>query len=105
MRIIFRYDDFSGSGAVSLETDRKVFGLFLENKIPLLVGATPMMAQAVHDAKNTIFHRLDHDGARIELLRKGLAEGWQLALHGFTHKRNPSRLSEFAGEPRSVQAG
>ena len=103
MRVIFRYDDFSAGEAVSLKTDQLVFGLFREHRVPLVVGATLCMARAVHDPANTIFDRLDLDTARVKLLHEGLDQGWQVALHGFTHRRSRGRISEFAGEPKPAQ--
>ena len=105
MRIIFRYDDFSAGAAVSLETDRMVFDLFLQYRLALLVGVTPRMSGAIHNLKNEVFHHLERDADRIALLRKGLEQGWQLALHGFNHQSTGSvQASEFAGQPREVQA-
>ena len=104
MKLIFRYDDFSAGESVAYETDQKVFDLFLSTGVPLLVAVTPRMSGAVHDSANESFHPLEQDQRRLALLRRGLAAGWQLAQHGHTHQMpDPTRATEFAGQPRAVQ--
>lgn len=98
MDIIFRYDDFSGASPASFETDRNVFELFLSLGIPLVVGLTANMSAAPRDAANTKFFRIEDDAKRVELLKRGLDAGWQLAVHGYTHQRTAHLDgTEFSG--------
>lgn len=103
-RLIFRYDDFSAAQWQSRDVDRAVFDLFRRLDVPLVVGVTPCMSMSVHDATNEIFYPIGEDAQGVALLRQGLALGWQLALHGYTHQRTVAMDgTEFVQEPRETQ--
>jgi predicted deacetylase len=104
MRLIFRYDDFSAAERQSYEVDAAVFQVFHGLNVPLVVGVTPRMSRQIRDGANTVFDDLEDDARRIALLQQGLADGWQLALHGYTHQSTARiRGSEFAQEPHAAQ--
>ncbi len=104
MQLIFRYDDYSAAEQFAYEVDEAVFNLFLALRVPLLVAVTPRMTAAMRDPFNQKFFAIEEDDPRIELLSRGLQQGWQLALHGYTHQSTPALSgNEFKGEPKAVQ--
>lgn len=104
VRVIFRYDDYSAAEEFPYKVDEALFNLFLGLNVPLLVAVTPCMTAAMRDPFNQQFFPLEEDVRRIDLLSRGLRQGWQLALHGLTHQ-STVHLSgtEFKGVPREMQ--
>lgn len=103
--LIFRYDDYSAAERIRLEIDREIFGIFQSQKVPLTVGVTPLMVSDVHDPDCETFADFRDDNVRVDLLREGLDAGWELALHGLTHRRSAVREStEFASFSRRLQS-
>jgi peptidoglycan/xylan/chitin deacetylase (PgdA/CDA1 family) len=104
MRVVFRFDDYSAAPWRSYEIDSQICDLFLSLDVPLVVGVTPQIAHGIRNPQNGIFYALEEDVRRIAMLREGLARGWQLALHGFTHQTNgTTTMTEFARQPAAVQ--
>jgi peptidoglycan/xylan/chitin deacetylase (PgdA/CDA1 family)/SAM-dependent methyltransferase len=103
--LIFRYDDYSAAERIKFEIDETIFRTFQTNQIPLTVAVTPQMVSDVHDASCESFVELGADQRRVDLLRERLAGGWELALHGLTHRRSAVRdYTEFAMRSRRVQS-
>lgn len=103
--LIFRYDDYSAAPRIDVGIDESLFGMFRTHKVPLTVGVTPHMVADVHDADCQSFAILGDDERRLRLLRQGLDLGWELALHGLTHRRSAVRdYTEFAMVSRRVQS-
>lgn len=105
MRFILRYDDFGPSPIPEYyDIENALFDLFFQLKIPMVVGAVPLMPDDAFDPKNEKFYALTEDDARIELMKQALSKGFQLALHGYKHQvMEPTVLSEFAGQPKATQ--
>ncbi|HVY37065.1 MAG TPA: DUF2334 domain-containing protein [Polyangia bacterium] len=88
-----------------MEIDQAIFGIFQSQKVPLTVGVTPLMVSDVHDPDCETFADFRDDKFRVDLLREGLDAGWELALHGLTHRRSALRDStEFASFTRRLQS-
>jgi predicted deacetylase len=105
MQVIFRLDDYSAATWCHHETERQLCELFLYLGLPLVVGVTPQMAHAIHDPDNEVFYTLEEDAQRIAMLRQGVTQGWQLALHGYTHQSSSvSAPTEFARVPLAIQS-
>lgn len=102
--LIFRYDDYSAAQRMDVAIDDAVFGMFRAYQIPLTVGVTPSMAAEVHDPECDSYAELGSDPHRVDMLKAGLDSGWELALHGLTHRRSKFRdNTEFAASPRREQ--
>ncbi len=102
---IFRYDDYSAAQETSVEIEEQLFDIFRTHRQPLTVGVTPWMAEDVHDARCRTFADFGRDERRLELLRRALDDGWEVALHGLTHRRSAVREgTEFALVSRRLQS-
>jgi len=103
--LIFRFDDYSAASRIKLEIDEVLFRTFRAHKIPLTVAVTPQMVSDVHDADCESFSELGTDQRRVDMLKQGLDAGWELAMHGLTHRRSAVRdYTEFAMFSRRVQS-
>jgi peptidoglycan/xylan/chitin deacetylase (PgdA/CDA1 family) len=102
--LIFRFDDYSAASRIRLEIDEVLFRIFRAHKVPLTVAVTPQMVSDVHDPECQSFAELGADLRRVDMLKEGLDAGWELAMHGLTHRRSPVRdYTEFAMSSRRVQ--
>jgi peptidoglycan/xylan/chitin deacetylase (PgdA/CDA1 family) len=102
--LIFRFDDYSAAERIKVEVDETIFRTFRTHKVPLTVAVTPRMVSDVHDATCESYRELGSDRRRIDLLKDGLDAGWELALHGLTHRRSVVRdYTEFAMLSRAIQ--
>jgi predicted deacetylase/SAM-dependent methyltransferase len=103
--LIFRYDDYSAAKRIRIDIDRAIFAIFQSQKVPLTVGVTPLMVSDVHDPDCETFTDVRDDRVRVDLLRRGLDAGWELGLHGLTHRRSAVRdFTEFAMFSRRLQS-
>jgi SAM-dependent methyltransferase/peptidoglycan/xylan/chitin deacetylase (PgdA/CDA1 family) len=102
--LIFRLDDYSAASRIRLEIDEVLFQIFRAHKIPLTVAVTPQMVSDVHDPECQSFAELGTDLRRVDMLKEGLDAGWEMAMHGLTHRRSPVRdCTEFAMSSWRVQ--
>ncbi|MFL5307281.1 MAG: methyltransferase domain-containing protein [Polyangia bacterium] len=103
--LIFRYDDYSAAERIRIDTDKALFGIFRSQKVPLTVGVTPLMVSDVRNPECETFADFRDDRVRVDLLRRGLDAGWELGLHGLTHRRSAVRdATEFAMFSRRLQS-
>src|SRR6476660_4707803 len=62
------------------------------------------MSAMPRDPGNSTFYKIEEDPNRVALLKAGLRQGWQLALHGYDHQRTADRDgTEFEGLPEATQ--
>jgi len=102
--LTFRFDDYSAAERIKVEVDETIFRTFRTHQVPLTVAVTPRMVSDVHDAACESYSELGSDRRRIDLLKEGLDAGWELALHGLTHRRSVVRdYTEFAMVSRAIQ--
>jgi predicted deacetylase len=105
MHLIFRYDDFGAGHSPELyNIEEKIFTLFCSLDLPMTIGVIPNRSKQASDPNNKMFYPVEQDLRCVQLLNKGLEQGFQLALHGFTHQTCSNDIkTEFAKQSYTRQ--
>jgi len=104
LKIILRYDDFTGSSNIGVE--QALFDAVKTVEGGILVGVIPFPKSTYPTSGAGEELPADLDREKIDLLRKYASEGIvEIAVHGYSHKNNARNgaNSEFAGLPEVTQ--
>ena len=92
VHIILRNDD--PCALSNVEHERRVLSVFARHGVPHLAAVIPRVVADPHDHRCESFHALRENPEMVELLRSQHAAGLlEVALHGETHRTNPTRPS------------
>jgi predicted deacetylase len=103
LTVFFRFDDYSASSPVEIET--ALVAALRRHKVAATFGVIPEVTKGRYNDPNTL-GTVPYTPAKIDFLRRAAQDGSvDIALHGFNHRTRSSAgpHSEFVGMPADEQ--